>query len=453
MRRQLFLAGALIGVAACSGASAESEAALDGGEKEDTGSGGHLLPVEGGVLLIDSGASPQGYGNAYAEAATGSSDAGAEAPTHPHDDGGWVAAVPSGMPQVIAGGGPILQSPVLQSVTFSNYDNTTAVDDFVQKLGQSDYWQSVVAQYGVGRASAVASVHLSYPGPRNVDDTQIQSWLTTEIQTDPAVMQPAAGALYVAFFPSGTSITFNGMQSCFTMGAYHNSFVLNGASISYAVIPECSQEGRSLLDTTTSAASHEIVESVTDPLPLTTTTAFGGVDPDHLYLQVVMGGGEVGDLCAPWPSSFFVPSNPPYMVQRSWSNRAVVAGHDPCQPALPGEVFFNAVPVLADDVHITNLGQVYATKGASIAVGATRTIDVHLYSDDDVGTWTVGAQNIPVSASNLAFTWDRTTGQNGDTLHLTIHVGGVNPNYGGDPFIVSSTQGSTTNYWVGYVGQ
>lgn len=452
MRGSWCLAGALMGVAACTGApGAETEGKADGGEEGAPSSS--RIPVEGGALLIDSSASPQGYGGAYEEAGAPADDGAVEAASHPHGDGNWVPAVPAGMPQVITSGGPILAAPVLQSITFPNYDLTTWVDDFVSKVGGGAYWQVTTSEYGVGPATAVAPVHLSYVSPANIDDSQVQTWLGAEIQSNSRMMHPGPGALYVVFYPSSTNVTFNGLQSCFTMGAYHNSFVLNGAPVSYAVVPECSLSGKTPLQTTTAAASHEIVEAATDPLPLTATTAFGGLDRAHQYMQVVMGGGEVGDLCAPWPSSFFVPSSLPYVVQRTWSNLAARAGHDPCQPALPGEVFFNAVPDVPDDVQVIDQGQSYPTKGVRIAAGTTRTVDVHLYSDDDIGTWTVDVKNIPRSASYLSFTWDKTIGQNGDTLHLTIHAQATNPDYGGDPFMISSTQGSTTNYWIGYVGQ
>jgi hypothetical protein len=224
-------------------------------------------------------------------------------------------------------------------------------------------------------------------------------------------------------------------------------------SVAYAVVPECAQGGKSTLQTTTAAASHEIVESATDPLPFTSSPAYGGLDGAHLYFGVVVGGGEVADLCAQWPSSLFVPDGMPYMVQRTWSNVAARAGLDPCQPELPGEIFFNAVPDLADDVTVSSQGQSYPTKGARIPLGSSSTIDVHLYSDDDIGPWTVQASNVPSYSSNLGFAWDRTTGQNGDTLHLTITAQGVDQNFAGEPFLLTSSQGTATNYWIGYVGQ
>jgi hypothetical protein len=350
----------------------------------------------------------------------------------------------------VSGGGSILASPLLQSITFSNYDLTESVDDFVARIGGTDYWRQATSEYGIGPAAAAPPVHLTERSPLNIDDSAVQTWLAAQIASNTAMVAPQ-GTVYVVSFPSSTSITFQGLQSCFTMGAYHNSFALGGGSnVAYAVVPECAVSGKSTLQATTSAASHELIEAATDPLPLS-GPAYASVDDAHRYFQVLLGGGEVGDLCAQWPSSFFVPSGFSYMVQRTWSNVAAAAGRDPCQPSLPGETFFNAVPAFADTIAILDGVQGEPTQGVRIAVGASATVDVHLYSDHDIGAWTVSALNLPSQASNLSFAWDRTTGQNGDTLHLTIKVNGVNSVFGGDPFLLSSMQGSTTNYWLGYV--
>jgi hypothetical protein len=237
------------------------------------------------------------------------------------------------------------------------------------------------------------------------------------------------------------------------MGAYHNSTVVGGASVPYVVVPECTWSSRSAQQETTAAASHEMIESVTDPLPLSATPAYLGTDLQHLVFPLVLGGEEVADLCAQWPSSFFVPEDLPYMVQRAWSNSAVAAGRDPCAPELPGETFFNAIPAQTDSVEISDGTENHSTLGTRIAVGASRVIDVHLYSEADVGPWTVQAVNVPTSSSNLDFAWDRATGGNGDTLHLTVTVAAVDETYGGDPFLLESTLGGETNYWIGYVAQ
>src|SRR2546423_11159635 len=97
--------------------------------------------------------------------------------------------------------------------------------------------------------------------------------------------------------------------------------------------------------------------------------------------------GEVGDLCAQAPSAFFKPSGYSHTVQRTWNNNATATGADPCQPALPGEVYFNAVPVLNDVVNFNFQGQSGQTKGVSIPIGQSKTIDVDLFTEAAMGAF------------------------------------------------------------------
>jgi len=449
--------GALLGAAGLSmsggACSAEISAAPPAG-RHDGGTVPGAATLEGGMFVIDGSADPLGHSGDTDDGGGASTDAGAEGGgVHPHGDAAWTVAVPAKMPQVVGSGGPTLTSPVVQAITFSNYDLGSYVDDLVKRIGGTNYWRAAVSEYGIGPLTAAAPVHLAEGAPGSTDDATIQSWLAQKVASDPSFIAPSADSLYVVFYPFSTTIAFQGLQSCFTVGAWHSSFVSNGATIAYAVVPECTQSDKTTLQTVTATTSHELVEAVTDPLPLTTTMAYATVDPDHLFFQIILHGGEVADMCAQWPSSYITPSGFAYMVQRTWSNAAALAGHDPCVPA-PAVPYFNAVPRFLDTVQITRQdGTVAPTMGAKIPVGSNKTVDVVLYADDDVGEWTVAAEGVPVGSQNLAFTWDKTTGQNGDVLHLTIHVGGVDAAYGGDPFLVESTQGSTTNYWLGYVSQ
>jgi hypothetical protein len=445
--------GLLLGVAACAGPEALRQDRLarsDSGAAPASEAGadptleGPTLPVQSGVL--------GGYpGDEWDAGLAADADSDIGLPPRIGGDAAWTSAVPSGMPQVVNNGGPTVTSPVYQSITFADYDLTTSVDDFISRVGFTSYWMKAVGEYGIGLARAATPVHLASDAPPSIDDAQIQTWLAGELAAGGPFEPAASGTVYVIFYPSTTSVTFDGQESCFTMGAYHNSTVVGGVSVSYAVIPECTTQTRTEIDTTTSAASHEMIEAATDPQPLT-TPAYSGVDPGHAYYPMVLGGGEVADLCAQWPSSFFVPADFPYTVQRTWSNAAVVAGRDPCQPELVGETFFNAVPALTDTVHV-GVSPSVTTLGVSIGPGESKVVDVLLYSEADVGPWTVSALNVPVGGSNLTFVWDSATGNNGDTLHLTVTVNYAESNLGGEPFIIESTLAGETNYWLGYVGQ
>jgi hypothetical protein len=450
------LLSVLLGVVGCSGPTFSS-----GDEPLEKDSGVPTMPdaaampeAAGGTYFVDSGINPVGI-TGVGPGSNLSLDASTESSMPVRIDGGanWPIAVPTSMPQVVNSGGPTITAPVFQSITFADYDLTADVDDFVSRIGSTAYWPRAVGSYGIGAATSAPPVHLPVGGPQNIDDVAIQAWLAEQLTSGGPFMPPTPGAVYVIFYPSSTSITFDTEQSCFTMGAYHSSTVVAGVSVPYAVVPECASESKTAMESTTSAASHEMIEAVTDPLPLSGTPAYSGVDPAHVYFQLVLGGGEVADMCAQWPASFFVPDDLPYLVQRAWSNASAMAGVDPCQPELDGETYFNAVPVLTDTVQILDGTQSQPTMGASIAPGATRTIDVQLYSEADVGPWTVSAENVPVGSHNLGFTWDTTTGNNGDVLHLAITVNYVDATYGGDVFLIESSLDGVTNYWLGYVGQ
>src|SRR6185436_19204247 len=55
-------------------------------------------------------------------------------------------------PQVVWYGGPVLKAPKIVPIFFSNYDTTLAssIEDFVSKLGPSQYWTATTQEYTVG---------------------------------------------------------------------------------------------------------------------------------------------------------------------------------------------------------------------------------------------------------------------------------------------------------------
>jgi hypothetical protein len=126
-----------------------------------------------------------------------------------------------------------------------------------------------------------------------------------------------------------------------------------------------------------------------------------------------------------------------YTVQRTWSNKAVKAGHDPCQPELPGEVYFNAAPVLPDMAQVNIQGQTVTIRSVKIPVGSSKTIPVELWSEAPTGPWTVSANDL--SGGALTLSLDKSTGQNGDVLNLTIKVNQAGQG-GLEAFIVKSIQ-------------
>jgi hypothetical protein len=91
---------------------------------------------------------------------------------------------------------------------------------------------------------------------------------------------------------------------------------------------------------------------------------------------------------------------------------------DPCEPDIrPGQPFVGAYPVMPDTVNL----QGQSGPGVVIPVGQSKTIDVKLFTFEPTADYTVLArQSVDVNPPTLSFTWDKTTGNNGDTLHLSI---------------------------------
>jgi hypothetical protein len=226
--------------------------------------------------------------------------------------------------------------------------------------------------------------------------------------------------------------------------------------LTYAIAGRCPSPVAGLpeIDEVSAEASHEMIEAATDPLP-TDMPAYIALDPQHLVWQLI-AGPEVSDMCAANPDAFYKPTGISSLVQRSWSNAAAAAGHDPCQPDGTSP-YFNAVAVMSDPVEIPQT--VYGaleTQGIHIPIGTSRTVEVDLYSDGPTGDWTVSAIDLSTGLLGapkpaLSFSFDKTTGKNGDKLQLTITALEKGP-LGAAPFWLESDLGMVQKFWVGVVG-
>lgn len=354
-------------------------------------------------------------------------------------------------PRLLSSGGPVLSRPSIIAVSFSNDDAATvaSADTFVTTLGGTAYWPAVTGEYGVGAVTVGAPVHLVEAAPASIDDAAIKTWLQGKLNgTHPEFGTPGGNSLYVLFYPATTTITLGGAASCQVFGGYHESTAVGATEVAYAVLPRCTRPGEAVLDTLTGSASHEIIEAATDPYP-NVNGAYQSVDQGHLGWQVLLLG-ESGDLCAQDPASFYRPSGYAYVVQRAWSNVAAMAGHDPCQPSLPGEVYFTSVPVENDTVSISNQGFTTTTRGNRIPVGTSKAVELDLFSDAASAAWSVSASDL--GTNTLSFAFSRNYGGNGDKLTLTITRTAQHPQYGGTPYLLVSTRGAERHMYFGYVG-
>jgi hypothetical protein len=436
----------LAGVAACSGDVTQ----VTGGTTGTTGTTG-----SGGA----GGAGSTTVTTTTSNATTGTGGAGANNGM-PSD---VYPAKHSKPPSVVSYNGPVLASPKIVPVFFADYDATLAgqVADFDSKVGATQYWAANVTEYGVGPATSAAAIMLTETAPPSTDDMGIQTWLAGKLNgDDPAWPAADANTLYSLHYPESTTITSGNTSSCVDFGGYHSNINLDAAhgslAVAYAVIPSCSNfDMMTLEDATTATESHELVEAVTDPYPMT-TPAYTTVDDGHFYWTRILGGGEIGDMCAQFASSYTVfPELPGYLVQRSWSNVAANAGHDPCVPALPGSVYFNTAPVLPDTITASMFGQMVSLKGVKIPVGTSKVVELDLFSEAKTsGPWTVTVKDGAAAFGGKAlldFSLDKDSGVNGEKLNLTITVNTAGK-HGTETFIIDSQLGTQKTVWIGIVG-
>ena len=343
-------------------------------------------------------------------------------------------------------------------------------------------------EYGVGQVVGEPGIQLTSADdpPEIFDDNDIQTFLINKLQaSDPAFGTPDANTIYAFFFPPNVIITQGGTSSgfpvdggypeggvdggvpatasegCVEFGGYHSAVQLSsGATIAYAVVPRCASfDGFTGMDAVTAAASHEIGETATDPLG----SAYARTDSAHSYWSTILGGGEIGDMCAQNLGSFVKFSDLPYTVQRLWSNKAAMTGLDPCVPVPTGEVYFNTIPNMPDTLQAQGRGAdggttTIPTKGVQIAVGSSKTIELDLFSTAP----TAGAWNLKLydeydlqlaTAQQLTFALSQANGQNGDKIQLTITVKAAGRR-NTEPFLITSTlKNGTQNIWAGLVGQ
>jgi hypothetical protein len=368
----------------------------------------------------------------------------------PKIDAGFPGPHPA-VPQVQSFGGAVLTAPNVVPIFYASDPLQSDVEKMLAATVGSSYWKATTSEYGVGPITLDKSIVLTDTPLTTTTSTDIETLLKNYLDgTHPEFPAVALNNIYVLFEPSGTTIsdTFVG-TSCIDYGGYHsNAKTATNQQFVYAMLPRCAQFGYlSGLDALTGPISHELIEAATDPLG----TGFAQTDLDHIVWSI-RPLGEVGDMCAYEPQSYARILGS-YVVQRTWSNAAALAGHDPCVPPLAGAYYWNAAPVLKDTVTLDYFGQTVSTKGVSLPLNTTKTIDVELFSDGPVADWNVSAVDTTYGtnqAKELDFTWDVTKGNNGDVLHLTI-TRVAKGQYNGTEFWVYAQRSSTQwNMWFGF---
>jgi len=376
------------------------------------------------------------------------------APPPPPFDAGFPGPHPA-PPQVQNYGGPVLTTPTVIPIFFPSDSYQSQLETFLGQVAASTFWASATLEYGAGPLTIGTSIVVTDTPPGTPTVSEIEAWLVSYLDGTHSEFPPVAlNNIYVIFYPTSTTITDPSLgTSCVDFGGYHSEAKsTTNQSIVYAVLPRCPSFGTLTgLDALTGPVSHELIEASTDPLG--SNPAWVVVDTDHMVWNI-RPLGEIGDMCAYEPQSYqrLVDS---FVVQRPWSNASALAGHDPCVPVLT-QPYFASAPVLTDSVMLDYYGQEIATKGVQVPLNQSKTIDVQLFSDGPVANWTVQAVDANYGTANpaeLTFSWDASSGNNGDTLHLTItRIANGNMYQGTEFFVYAQRNSSDYNMWFGFAG-
>jgi hypothetical protein len=354
-------------------------------------------------------------------------------------------------------GGPILAAPKVVPIFFANDADQSQLEAFLMQLAASPYWKTTTGEYGVGPLSVAPSIVVTDAAPAMTTSLDILAWLAGYVGSGMAGW-PAADPnnVYTVFYPQSTTITDGTSTSCQDYGAYHdegNSDADAGAPpFPVAVIPRCANfNGLGGIDVVTANTSHELVEAATSPR-LRSAPAFHTTDDDHIVWTVVPGG-ETGDMCI-YDSRAYEKLVGTFMVQRTWSNASAQAGLDPCVPGVAGP-YINAAPDLDDAVTLDRSATAhFRTTGVTVPTGMSKTIAVRLFSTAPANDWTVEAHDVGYESggpATLSFKWDKSSGHNGDVLHLTITRTADGSIGGTELMLVSNVSATEQTVWFGFV--
>jgi hypothetical protein len=354
----------------------------------------------------------------------------------PLDHGAISTTYPAFTPaagQILTKGGAVLSKPVIITVTWPGETQATELENFGDTIGAGAYWKAITAEYGAAAAISGGPNHLrlATAAPASITDAQLTQLVADSLAAPGTVWPiPATGdPVYILYLPITTSLILQGAEACSTgVGGYHQSTMVNGKSVAFAIIPRC---GGAALDETTFTASHELDEATTDPYPNNGAAFRGFRDEDVAWETFLQHQDEVGDACEFFDDSQLGPADSSasvatYTVQRQWSNASGAAGHDPCVPEFSNEVYFNVVPLGTEDIQVPQDNSLVVAKGFKVKAGEKRQIPLGFYSAGATAPWTIKAVNAGLAGgplgNDITLSLDVTSGQNGQKAYLTVAV-------------------------------
>jgi len=358
---------------------------------------------------------------------------------------GWSAApiaedthsvIAQRLPRVTYQGGPLLLNPHIVSVTFAG-DDPAIIDrlvSFSDTITHSDWWHQAVETYCtpsqdcVGEGGPADHLHVDAPLAAQVRDVDIDD-LLIGLAGDRRFDTAEPDLLLIVYLPAGVQLTeaTSGGYCGDGPRGYHRSVRIGNIKVAYAAVPRCGD-----LDATTTTASHEILEAVTNPDPSMPGFA---LDRGSVSGGFTAAGAEPADPCGLITERLPQTIIDGVTVHRVWSNRAAAGGHDPCQPATPGAPYRALVP----DQPTVRLDH----------VGATTTIGLQAFSDQSVPAWATSALDLTGYQEHqhyLDIVLDAVTVTPGQKAELTITVRSI-PAHQSAVVALRSTFAGHTHMW------
>ncbi len=304
---------------------------------------------------------------------------------------------------------PVLKNATLVTITYPGDSNRERLEAFSDGLGRSRFWSTAVSEYGVGPTRSDASLHVHLDAsdlPRvsrgKVLDTDVVDFVVGHAKSEGSGW-PAREreTLYIIYVPKSVALTTGdgSVGACDSYMGFHDESVSGKDHLLYTIVYEAC--GNGTLDEVTDTASHEIAEAATDPwTSQDATLALSGFDDDHLAWSLFNEKAEEnGDACEFYDdANVTLGGDFPFRVQSLWSNKAALAGSNPCVPAAPFEAaspaYFNVTPLDMKNVSLvvaqrgkkTSTVASVTTKGFRVDSRTNRVdFKVGFYSDKDTG--------------------------------------------------------------------
>jgi hypothetical protein len=232
-------------------------------------------------------------------------------------------------PTVSAGDQALLSPANLVTIVPSNEPTAQHLFQFSARIAGTQWWAAIAAEYRLTTVSPVATI-LGPPLSADVTDHDVYDFITAAV-TQNGGPERDGHTLYLLYLPAGVRVIERGQVNadCQNFAAYHTPYGTRGDQL--AVVQQCSTNDP--FDNMTIAASHEIIEAVTD------ADGRGYVLPPIAQRRPweetiwnaydLTGRAELADLCE---GTFFAEGT--FVFQRIWSNAGAAAGGDPCIPRI-----------------------------------------------------------------------------------------------------------------------